>query len=77
MKTHNYNPSPLEIEMAEILASMQDEINSRLTHSDIVDIRKELHNDNPLLIIRTKDKENDSHILTIKFMQKPDDDVKD
>ncbi len=75
MKTVNYNPSPLEVEMAKIINSLQAEINNKLSNSKIVSIKLDIQADNPDLIIRTEDKDGDIHELMMRIIQKPDSKV--
>lgn len=72
MITTNYNPSPLEVELTEIIDSLKDEISSRLSNSEIVEVIKDLKSDNPDLIIRTKDTDGHLHEFMFRVIQRPD-----
>lgn len=72
MKTMTYNPSPLEIEFANILEELQDQIESRLNGNKIVAFDKNSNMDNPLVRITLQDKEGDKHMMILKIIQKPD-----
>ncbi len=72
MITKNYNPSPLEVEITNIIFDLKSEIDSRLSDSEIVEIIKDVNLDNPDLIIKTKDKDGDRHEFMLRIIQKPD-----
>lgn len=72
MKTKNYNPSPLEVEITNIIFEIKDEISARLDGSEITEVIKDIDSDNPDLIIRTKDKDGDKHEFMLRIIQKPD-----
>jgi hypothetical protein len=76
MITKNYNPSPLEVEMAKIINSLREEINKKLNRSEIVSVKLDIDADNPDLIIRTKDSDGDLHEFLLRIIQKPDSSVK-
>ncbi len=72
MITKNYNPSPLEVEITNIIFDLKDEISTKLDGSEITEVVKDLASDNPDLIIRTKDKDGDKHEFMLRIIQKPD-----
>ena len=73
MKTTSYNPSALEVEMAEIIENMKDQINHKLKDRLIVSIEHDLEMDNPQLYFKIEDDDGDKHELSLKLIQKPDD----
>lgn len=75
MITKNYNPSPLEVEFTNIIDDLKEEISSRLSESEIIEVKKDVNLDNPDLIIRTKDKDGDIHEFMFRIIQKPDSQV--
>lgn len=75
MITKNYNPSDLELALVNIIADLKGEIQAALENSDIVEIRKETHLDNPMLHIKTQDSDGDYHEVTIRIIQAPDSTV--
>jgi len=72
MKTETYNPSPLEVQMADIIEKLRDTIESNLIDNKIIDVDKDTFLDNPIVRIKTEDKDGDQHMLIIRIIQKPD-----
>ena len=72
MKTMTYNPSPLEVEFANIIEELRDQIEEKLNGNKIISIDKNSNVDNPLVRITLKDGEGDQHMLILKIIQKPD-----
>ena len=72
MNTTTYNPSPLEVEFANIIEEMRDTFNQKLKDNKIIKIDKNTSVDNPLLRITTEDKDGDKHMIILKIIQKPD-----
>lgn len=72
MKTTTYNPSPLEINFANAIEELKDQIESKLKNHTIVKIDKNNNVDNPLLRISLEDSDGDKHMVIIKIIQKPD-----
>lgn len=72
MKTKEYNPSPLEVALANIVNDLSDEIQSRLTDCNITSIIKRDQLDNPQLIYTVEDADGDEHELVLEFIQRPD-----
>ncbi len=73
MITKSYNPSPLEIEMADILKKLQSHINEHLSYSYIENMKINKDKDNPDILIRLKDNDGDPHELVLKIIQRADD----
>ncbi len=74
MKTNTYNPSPLEVEFANILEDLRDEMNNRLKNCKIEATGIQLDLDNPVLNIDIVDHDGDKHSLVFKIIQRPDKD---
>ena len=72
MKTETYNPSPLEVEMADILENLRETINDQLKDNTIIEVDKNTFLDNPIVRIKTEDKDGDQHQLILRIIQKPD-----
>lgn len=72
MKTVNYNPSQLEIELANIIVSLKQEIGSKFQGQTITQIASDLTQDNPAVKITLVDKDGDNHDVVIKIVQLPD-----
>ncbi|MBX9853374.1 MAG: hypothetical protein K2X86_16635 [Cytophagaceae bacterium] len=73
MKTSVYNPSHIELEFAQVIQQLQEEIQKKLKTIAIVSIEKNLNEDNPRLIFKTEDRDGDQHELVIKFIQRSED----
>lgn len=72
MKTSSYNPSPLEVDMANALYILQKEIQKHLQDNDIVNVEPDLKRDNPTVKFHTIDKDGDPHEIIIRIVQVPD-----
>ena len=72
MKTTTYNPSPLEVEFANIISELKETIEQKLSNTDIVEIDNHSGDDNPLLRFHLIDQDGDPHEVVIKIIQKPD-----
>jgi hypothetical protein len=73
MKTKSYNPSPLEVEFVNVIESLKQNINEKLTFSEIDSFEHELDIDNPTLKANLIDIDGDKHTIILKVIQKPDD----
>ncbi len=72
MNTTAYNPSPLEVELANVLEDLRESINDKLNGNTIINIDKNTNLDNPILRITTEDEDGDKHMVILKIIQKPD-----
>lgn len=72
MKTSSYNPSPLEVDMANALLILQTSIEKHLQDNKIVRAEPDLSKDNPTVKFILEDKDGDQHELVIKVVQIPD-----
>lgn len=73
MKTTSYNPSALEVEIAEIIEKLKDQISAQLRDREIISVEHDLEVDNPLLYLTIQDNDGDLHKMALKLIQKPDD----
>jgi hypothetical protein len=73
MKTKSYNPSPLEVEFVNILESLKQHINQKLSNSKIESFQHNLEIDNPTLKADLIDVDGDKHTIILKVIQKPDE----
>ena len=73
MKTTSYNPSALEVEIAEIIEKLKDQISVQLRDREIISVEHDLEMDNPLLYLTIQDNDGDLHKMALKLIQKPDD----
>ena len=72
MKTISYNPSPLEVEMANILNELQTQIEGKLKECEIIKVENKIHEDNPTVRFYLLDKDGDPHEIVFKIIQTPD-----
>jgi hypothetical protein len=72
MKTSAYNPSSLEVDMANALTILQKEIQSHLQDNEIVHVEPDLKRDNPVVKFQLIDKDGDPHEIVVRIIQMPD-----
>jgi len=72
MKTVKYNPSSLELDMANALVILQDEIQKHLQDNKIIKIDPDLSSNNPTVTIFLEDQDGDTHELVVRIFQVPD-----
>jgi uncharacterized protein YvpB len=72
MKTSTYNPSPLEVDMANAITILQNEIVKHLQDCEIVSVEPNLKRDNPTVKFNVLDKDGDPHEILIRIIQVPD-----
>ncbi|MFZ9504932.1 MAG: hypothetical protein ACO263_10210 [Cyclobacteriaceae bacterium] len=72
MKTDKYNPSSLELDLANALVILEKEIEKHLQNNKIVKIDPDLSSNNPTVNITLEDSDGDSHELIVRIFQVPD-----
>ena len=72
MKTIAYNPSPLEVDMANAITILQSEIQKHLQDNEVVSAEPDLKRDNPTVKFRLLDKDGDPHEIVVRIIQMPD-----
>jgi hypothetical protein len=72
MKTPTYNPSPLEVDFANALHLLQEQIEKHLQNNQIVNVESNLNRDNPMVKFSLVDKDGDPHEIVIRIIQIPD-----
>jgi len=72
MKTASYNPSPLEVDMANALFILQKEIQKHLQDNEIIEVQPSLKGDNPSVRFNLLDKDGDPHEIVLRIIQIPD-----
>jgi hypothetical protein len=72
VKTSTYNPSPLEVDMANALVILQKELQKHLQDNEIISAEPNLKRDNPTVKFQTIDKDGDPHEIMIRIIQVPD-----
>ncbi|MDN5211538.1 hypothetical protein QQ020_05735 [Fulvivirgaceae bacterium BMA12] len=72
MKTVSYNPSSLELEFANAILTLQEEINKNINSNQIVKIEKNGEEDNPSLVFFLEDHDGDKHEVVMRVIQRVD-----
>ncbi|HEY9489246.1 MAG TPA: hypothetical protein VIQ51_12970 [Chryseosolibacter sp.] len=72
MKTSSYNPSSLEVDFANALQILKEQIQSHLLNNQITRVENNLGRDNPTVKFSLVDKDGDPHELVIRIVQIPD-----
>jgi hypothetical protein len=72
MKTDSYNPSALEVDMANALFILQKEIEKHLQNNEIVHVETNINRDNPMVKFNLLDKDGDPHEIVVRIVQLPD-----
>lgn len=72
MKTTSYNPSPLEVDLANALFILQKEIEKHLQDNEVINVETNLKRDNPMVKFNLLDKDGDPHEIVIRIIQIPD-----
>ncbi len=72
MKTSSYNPSPLEIDLANALFIVQKEIEKHLQGNEIIHVETNINRDNPMVKFSLLDKDGDPHEIVVRIVQIPD-----
>ncbi|WP_018478115.1 hypothetical protein [Pontibacter roseus] len=72
MKTKNYNPSTLEVSFAKAFKELAPQLEDRLASGKVVGITSILDTDNPMVIYKLKDEEDDLHEVVVQIIQRPD-----
>ena len=72
MKTPSYNPSPLEIDFANALQILREEIQKHLLKNQITHVENHLGKDNPMVKFNLVDSDGDPHEIVVRIIQIPD-----
>ena len=72
MKTSSYNPSPLEIDFANALQILREQIEPHLLDNKIVNVDNQHAKDNPVVKFQLVDKDGDAHEIVVRIIQIPD-----
>jgi hypothetical protein len=72
MKTTTYNPSPLEVDFANALYILQQELEKHLQGNQITKVETHLKRDNPMVRFNLVDKDGDPHEIVVRIIQIPD-----
>ena len=72
MKTTTYNPSPIEVDFANVLHQLQDKIGTNLSDNEVIKVENNLTDDNPTMKFFLLDRDGDPHEIVLKIIQVPD-----
>ena len=72
MKTTTYNPSPIEVDFANVLHQLQDKIGTNLSENEVIKVENNLTDDNPTMKFFLLDRDGDPHEIVLKIIQVPD-----
>lgn len=72
MKTSTYNPSPLEIDFANALFILQEQIQKHLHDNQVINVESDINQDNPTVKFSLLDKDGDPHEIVVRIIQIPD-----
>jgi hypothetical protein len=72
MKTTTYNPSSLEVDFANALFILQDQIQKHLQGNEVVKVESNIRKDNPMVKFSLLDKDGDPHEIVVRIIQIPD-----
>lgn len=72
MKTSNYNPSSLEIDFANALQILREDIQKHLHNSQITKVENHPDKENPLVKFNLVDNDGDPHEVVVRIIQIPD-----
>ena len=67
MKTSTYNPSPLEVDFANALFILQEQIQKHLHDNEVINVESNLKQDNPTVKFKLLDKDGDPHEIIIRI----------
>ena len=72
MKTSSYNPSSLEVDFANALLILREDIQKHLLHNQITQVENHLRKENPMVKFSLVDKDGDPHEIVVRIIQIPD-----
>ena len=72
MKTSTYNPSPLEVDFANALFIVQEQIQKHLHDNEVINVESDINQDNPTVKFSLLDKDGDPHEIIVRIIQIPD-----
>jgi len=71
MKTQNYNPSEMEVKLAQTVITLKDEI-AKIMDVKITQTENKIKADNPMVKLFIMDQDGDEHEMILKIIQRPD-----
>ena len=77
MEHENYNPSPLEVEFADAIEQLSDQLAALIPDKKIINIEKRVNQDNPQLNITLESEQGKKSEIVIKIIQRVDQELGD
>lgn len=77
MEYENYNPSPLEVEFADAIEQLSDQLAALIPDKKIINIEKRVNQDNPQLNITLESEQGKKSEIVIKIIQRVDQELGD
>jgi hypothetical protein len=72
MKTSSYNPSSLEVDFANALQILREQLEKHLLNNHITNVENHLGKDNPMVKFSLVDTDGDPHEIVVRIIQIPD-----
>lgn len=72
MKTSTYNPSSLEVDFANALVILRENIEKHLLDNKITKVENHRGKDNPMIRFNLVDNDGDTHEIVVRIIQIPD-----
>ncbi|MDQ2657068.1 MAG: hypothetical protein M3Y60_06575 [Bacteroidota bacterium] len=72
MKTSTYNPSSLEVDFANALVILRENIEKHLLDNKVTNVENHLGKDNPMVRFNLVDNDGDAHEIVVRIIQIPD-----
>jgi hypothetical protein len=72
MKTSTYNPSSLEVDFANALQILREQLEKHLLNNHITNVENHLGKDNPMVKFSLVDTDGDPHEIVVRIIQIPD-----
>ena len=72
MKTTQYNPSPLEVKLADAMVGLEKDLQKHIGDHEIIKIENDIEEDNPMVKLYLLDDDGDPHEVVLKIIQLPD-----
>lgn len=72
MRTEHYNPSQIEVELAQAMTELKSQLEKYLSHNTIKSIENHIQEDNPMLLLHLEDQDGDPHEVVVKVIQRAD-----
>lgn len=77
MEHEDYNPSPLEVQFANAIEQLSDQLAKQLPEHKILSIEKNIRLDNPQLNVRLENQQGKRNEVVIRIIQRVDHELGD